>query len=714
MTRHSFGQSPADWTFTAGAGGTAVLAGGVTLTCWDSPTSGTQYSDLLDATGTAITTVVSSTGSSGLPAGTVPQFYGPDGVTSMWVDAGGGFRLQMIAHDAVPAVDDPRFDMVAGSAVTGAPAAGRYLRAVDGSTLAYTADGATDWINVRSPAYAGGAVGDGLADDTAALTAALAAVPAAGGTVYLPAGSYLLSGATALSLATAGTVLRGAGADATKIVIGSSFTGSSAVAITAYNCQLADLSIVGASSTTTSNPAANAITITGVRRARITRINFFNVNGWCVQAAATSASSTSNPKGTQLTGLYGSSCAGGIRFLGHTAQGYAVNSLISNCHFEQGGVTTGPSANLDGLRIEDAWDVLATNVLAWTSVGTGSSLHIVGNCAASFITNLDALGPNTGPCVLIEDGTNGSPQNVQISGGVIQQGSPGVRISGASKQIHFSTSRIINNQTHGVEVTGTSTTLYLDQLFFSSSGQAATGTNYDINWSGSAVGFVTNCRFASAIVATGNAGVQQTINVASTGQNVRVINASFQGTGAASTNWFTNLPAGVLEASNGKLNFLTGLTAQSNVALQPSVSGNSALSVNVGGNDAFDRLRIVGSGNIQFGTGSATRDTTWSRQGAAQIGTPDSDLVIGLAGKGLRVKEGANARMGTATLVAGSVTVSNTSITATTRIFVGTVTPGGTPGALFVQAVTVGTSFQIKSTSSTDTSVVSYLLVEAA
>jgi hypothetical protein len=47
-------------------------------------------------------------------------------------------------------------------------------------------------------------------------------------------------------------------------------------------------------------------------------------------------------------------------------------------------------------------------------------------------------------------------------------------------------------------------------------------------------------------------------------------------------------------------------------------------------------------------------------------------------------------------------------------LLTGQVTPGGTPGALFVQAVTVGTVVQITSTSSTDTSVVSYLLVEPA
>jgi hypothetical protein len=686
VARHLFGLSPADFAMQK-IGVELHLVPGATGTVWDAVSGGSQLTDLTDLDASPISVV---TADSNAQVG----FYGPDTVTALYLDFGFDVRFLMSATDLGADIDALRTGKLSLADVP-------------------TTDGISDWLNVRSPAYATGAKGDGTTDDTAALQAALAAVPASGGVVYLPAGTYLLNGASALSLATTGTILRGAGAEATKLVIGASFSGASAVAISAYNCQITDLSIVGVSTTTTSNPAADAIKISGVRRAKVSRCHFFNINGWCVQATATSASSTSNPLGTQLTGLYGSSCAGGIRFLGHTAQGYAVNSFVSDCHFQSGGVTTGPSANLDGLRIEDAWDVLVTNVLAWTSVGTGSSLHIVGNCAASFITNLDALGPNGGPCVRIEDGTNGSPQNVQVSGGVIQQGSVGVLISGAAKQIHINTSRIINNQSHGVSVTGTATTIYLSELFFSLNGAGASGANYDLNWSGSATGFVTNCRFATAIVATGSAGVQQSVNVPA-GQSVRVIGAAFLGTGASSSNWFTNVPSGVLEASNGKLNFLIGLTAQGNVALQPSASGNSALSVNVGGSDAFDRLRILGTGAFQAGTGALARDTTWGRQGVAMFGTPDSDIVIGLAGKGLRIKEGTNARLGTVTLVAGTATVANTSITANTRIQLGGVTPGGTPGALFVQAVTVGTSFQIKSTSSTDTSVVAYQLVEAA
>jgi hypothetical protein len=71
-------------------------------------------------------------------------------------------------------------------------------------------------------------------------------------------------------------------------------------------------------------------------------------------------------------------------------------------------------------------------------------------------------------------------------------------------------------------------------------------------------------------------------------------------------------------------------------------------------------------------------------------------------------------RVGTATLAAGTVTVSTTAVTANSRIFLTAQTTGGTPGALRVSARTAGTSFTITSTSGTDTSQVAWMIVEPA
>lgn len=88
-------------------------------------------------------------------------------------------------------------------------------------------------------------------------------------------------------------------------------------------------------------------------------------------------------------------------------------------------------------------------------------------------------------------------------------------------------------------------------------------------------------------------------------------------------------------------------------------------------------------------------------------------VIIGEPGQGLWIKDGtADCTMGVATLVGGTKVVSNTLVTANTRIFLTCQTPGGTPGALYVAARTANTSFTITSTSGTDTSTVAYLLVE--
>lgn len=89
------------------------------------------------------------------------------------------------------------------------------------------------------------------------------------------------------------------------------------------------------------------------------------------------------------------------------------------------------------------------------------------------------------------------------------------------------------------------------------------------------------------------------------------------------------------------------------------------------------------------------------------------NILISTLGKGVQVKTGTNSKIGTAVLVAGTVTVANTSVTANSRIILTSQTDGGTPGFLRVSAKTIGTSFVIKSSSTTDTSTVAWYIVES-
>lgn len=125
-------------------------------------------------------------------------------------------------------------------------------------------------------------------------------------------------------------------------------------------------------------------------------------------------------------------------------------------------------------------------------------------------------------------------------------------------------------------------------------------------------------------------------------------------------------------------------------------------------------LRVDASSNaeIAFGPGNGSTDSFITRAAAHLLAVNGADLDVNTVGRGLRVAEGTNAKQGTAVLVAGVVTVANTSVTANSRIFTGCAVPGGTPGGLFVSAITAGTGFTIKSTSGGDTSTVAYEIIE--
>lgn len=132
--------------------------------------------------------------------------------------------------------------------------------------------------------------------------------------------------------------------------------------------------------------------------------------------------------------------------------------------------------------------------------------------------------------------------------------------------------------------------------------------------------------------------------------------------------------------------------------------------------DTAARFVVDVNGAHAWGSGTAARDTALGRSAAGVLSVTTGSFSITTAGQGLAVKEGSNAKQGTATLAAGTVTVSNTSVTANSRIFLTAQSSGasGTPGALRVSARTAGTSFTITSSSTTDTSLVAYQIFEPA
>lgn len=95
----------------------------------------------------------------------------------------------------------------------------------------------------------------------------------------------------------------------------------------------------------------------------------------------------------------------------------------------------------------------------------------------------------------------------------------------------------------------------------------------------------------------------------------------------------------------------------------------------------------------------------------------NGNLAVSTVGKGLQIKEGSNATMGQATFTGtGDVTVATTAVTANSRIFLSYASVVSTivTGALYIQSITPGTSFRLRSTGSADDSTVNWLIIEPA
>jgi hypothetical protein len=96
------------------------------------------------------------------------------------------------------------------------------------------------------------------------------------------------------------------------------------------------------------------------------------------------------------------------------------------------------------------------------------------------------------------------------------------------------------------------------------------------------------------------------------------------------------------------------------------------------------------------------------------------NVIVTTAGKGIQIKEGSNARLGTLTLTNGTGTVANTSVTASSRIFLQLVNPNGSATASVDRkySISAGASFTVTgvsgdgSTNSDDISTVNWLIVE--
>lgn len=131
----------------------------------------------------------------------------------------------------------------------------------------------------------------------------------------------------------------------------------------------------------------------------------------------------------------------------------------------------------------------------------------------------------------------------------------------------------------------------------------------------------------------------------------------------------------------------------------------------------FERLDFKWGSNVaqlwtEKGSGGGTaRDMVLGADATEVMRFTSSDCKLATA-KTLSVASGTNQRAGNATLIAGTVTVNNTTVTANTIVILTRKTSGGTIGTAITYTVSAGASFTITSDNILDTSTFSYLLIE--
>lgn len=209
MARHLVGPTPD--TLVWDAAGNSVA--GATATVWSARTGGTQYTDLLDINGAALTggIITSADGTGTLDFGYF-AFQGPDGITDFWIDFGNGKRKLLRANDAGGAAGtvstvngvapDGSGDVtLTATNITNAVASTRTLTAgtglTGGGTLAadrtFTVDFAASGTSSATKAVR--ADDSRLAPSFDSLSDVILTSPAEGQTVYFDASLNLVNGA---------------------------------------------------------------------------------------------------------------------------------------------------------------------------------------------------------------------------------------------------------------------------------------------------------------------------------------------------------------------------------------------------------------------------------------------------------------------------------------------------------------------------------------
>jgi hypothetical protein len=366
------------------------------------------------------------------------------------------------------------------------------------------------------------------------------------------------------------------------------------------------------------------------------------------------------------------------------AQHFAANVLPS-CTYSNG--ASGVGATLTGT---------ANNALSINSNLVAAGDYVVVNAQASTFQNGLYVVVQTGlfgvsPFILMRSAQMNKP--AQFFGSCIFY--PGVNLgSGTSGNIVICTSAV--------------TTIGTDAVSFSVMRLTVPNADLVVGATNTVKGNVgagtADLSPAQLNTMTGNSG---DVSIAAFGSTPTANGASLTGQAIALQPADGTHPGAIALAAqtmgSGDKTFSGKVIPQSSIQWLTSISFPAVLSVN---GQAFDYCSST-NGRVIYGCGSGFDVLVANRAGSTAMGVVANsttvqfggDIDVSTAGKGLRVAEGSNAKQGTATLVAGTVTVANTSVTANSRIFLsgGALNASTAIGELDASTITAGTSFVIRS-----------------
>lgn len=565
-----------------------------------------------------------------------------------------------------------------------------------------------------------GAVGDGTANDTAAFTNAIALTQVSGGAIFIPKGTYLVDG---LSITQDGVSIHG---ESTGYQYGGSGGTTNVSVLKASSSATTVLTIGGTANqlnTHISNIAidGNRTATTGIKAFGlpiIERVSIYHCAEGLVAGSLNGSVFRNVAAYDNGTGL----------IITNTAT-TSTKYLVESCNFRQntnygGIVQDGQSSKFlqtdfeangkNGLRVYKPTGETLSRVVFDTCFFENNGGANVGDDSYQLLVDSQTLNQTTGPpsyllfdhCTLNGNGTQGGAKiNSDLYG----------------RYADCKFNAAVNALTTSIYCSGTE--------FFARSGGgalAASAFEWAPSFANGAGGFIISGNLDSY---------------------TNTVTRTLAGSGSAAEPSFSfsgDLDTGIYRAASNEIDFVNQGTNFVSIVAAGTVVSSTPTAVTgfqISDRDGFGGNHYVGlkqdpntsSGSSRFYRNLTAASTAGPvvqiyqdhatddqpgleiiQDGSGPAISSSGDVITTLAGKGFKVKEGADARMGTAVLNGASpstVTVANTSVTANTRIFLTINTAGAAPGVCYVSARTGSTSFTITG-ANTDTSTVAWILLE--